>query len=180
MPPTVEERTNYTLRNRSNISFPQCRTIIFQRSCIPSSIAVWNNQDCSLRQTISFSSFKTSLELRYTHSSNELYLTGDRHSSVLHARLRNNCSNLNNDLFHNHLNNTPFCSCGNFIEDAEHYLFVCPKFVEERIIMFHETRTFHPLNVDKLLYGMDNISIADNSKLFKSVQTFIKSSKRFA
>ena len=38
------------------------------------------------------------------------YLTGDRYLSVLHARIRNKCSNLNNDLFNNHLSPTPYAT----------------------------------------------------------------------
>ena len=33
---------------------------------------------------------------------------GQNHISILHARLRNNCSNLNNDLFRNHLRDNPW------------------------------------------------------------------------
>ena len=35
-------------------------------------------------------------------------LFGKRHLSVLHARIRNKCSQLNNDLFNNHLRDYPF------------------------------------------------------------------------
>ena len=40
----------------------------------------------------------------------------------LHARLRNNCSNLNFELDRNHLKPRGECECGSEREDAEHYL----------------------------------------------------------
>ena len=49
------------------------------------------------------------------------YLTGDRYLSVLHAKIRNKCSNLNNDLFNNHLSPTPLCNRCQETEDAEHF-----------------------------------------------------------
>ena len=60
-------------------------------------------------------SFNTSFLFRIL-----LYLR-QRLLSVLHARIRNNCSDLNNDLVQNHLRNDPYCSCGNDIENAHHY-----------------------------------------------------------
>ena len=38
------------------------------------------------------------------------FAPGNRYLSVLHARIRNNCSNLNNDLFINHLRDNPLCN----------------------------------------------------------------------
>lgn len=43
--------------------------------------------------------------------------------SILHARIRNNCSDLKLDLFHNHLSADSSSSCWNDNEDALHYLF---------------------------------------------------------
>ena len=58
-------------------------------------------------------------------SIHEYYLVCERNMSVLHTRLRNKCSGLNLDLFNNHVTNSPSCTCGHFIESAEHYFFQC-------------------------------------------------------
>ena len=107
------------------------------------------------------------------------YLKGPRKLSVLHTRLRNNCSNLNFDLYSNHLSASPDCRCGAIPEDAEHYFFRCINFTEMRIKMFQELRRFHPLSLNLLLFGSDNLTYGENSHIFKSVQNFIKESKRF-
>ena len=92
---------------------------------------------------------------------------------------RNKCSSFNNDLFNNNLNSTAMCNCGHPIEDAEHYLFVCPRYSEQRLVMFQNNRPFHPLNSYKLMFGIENITSCEDNILFKNVQTYIKSTKRF-
>ena len=45
IPPLVSEISNYPLRNNRNISVPFNRTSISQKSCIPSSIRLWNSPE---------------------------------------------------------------------------------------------------------------------------------------
>ena len=49
IPPTAGDSKPYSLRNRANISMIPQRTTIFSRSCIPSSIAAWNNMPMHYR-----------------------------------------------------------------------------------------------------------------------------------
>ena len=98
----------------------------------------------------------------------------------MHARIRNKCSNLSHDLFINHLSPNPLCSCNSEIENAEHFFFRCPKYLNERVILFRETRIHHPLNINKLLIGDTNESIETNNLIFKAVHNFIKNTKRFS
>jgi hypothetical protein len=107
------------------------------------------------------------------------FLFGIRYLSVLHARLRNNCSNLHTDIFKNHLRESPTCICGNLCEDAEHYLFCCPLFKPQRLILFAETRIFPPLNVELLLWGSNSFDVNKNKQIFAAVQKFIKTTDRF-
>jgi hypothetical protein len=46
----------------------------------------------------------------------------NRYLNILHTRIRNNCSALRNDLFHDNLIHNPSCSCGYSTENAEHFL----------------------------------------------------------
>ena len=96
-----------------------------------------------------------------------IYFMGNRNISVLHARLRNNCSNLNDDLYQNHLRLDPTCECGNEIENAEHYSFKgsCYIHVDIRNSLFRATRAFHPLSVHKSLFGIANLSYNQNCLL---------------
>ena len=77
-----------------------------------------------------------------------------------HCRLRNKCSNLNNDLFNNHLRYTTACECGSEREEVEHYFIAGNIFVQQQTDLLHGTHTFHSLNVRVLLYG----SASDDSE----------------
>ena len=99
---------------------------------------------------------------------------------MMHARIRNTCSNLNNDLYLNHLRIDPLCSCNMEIENAEHFFFRCPIFGNERITLFNETHNFHPLNLNTLTHGSDILSTEDNICIFKAVQKCINNTQRFS
>ena len=49
IPPLVSESSNYPLRNNTNISVPFKGTSISQKSCIPSSIRLWNSLEDDLK-----------------------------------------------------------------------------------------------------------------------------------
>ena len=114
MPPFVSERTEYSLRNAADISVLSRRTEIYSRSFFPSSVDYWNKLPLSVRSADSLSAFKQLLK-RSMFRSPEIpnyFVSGQRISSVYHCRIRNNCSNLNEDLFNNHLKPTAACDCG--------------------------------------------------------------------
>ena len=54
---------------------------------------------------------------------------------------------------------------------------MCERFNDERILMFRETRLFHPLSVNYLLFGKPSISNEENFLLFQAVQRYIKIQK---
>ena len=112
MPPLVRNISNYSLRIMSNYSVPFARTEIFKKSCIPSAITLWNAADNSLKDS-KIHSFKYQMKKPFAINSKvpSYYASGNRRLSVLHARIRNNCSNLNLNLFNNFLRPDPLCSC---------------------------------------------------------------------
>ena len=68
IPPLVRETTDYPFRNQNNIAAPFCRTEISRKSCIPSSIILWNAPDEETRNSPSVSSFKYQLKNGQTNS----------------------------------------------------------------------------------------------------------------
>ena len=180
IPPSVGEISTYTLRNQQNITVPLCRTEISRKSCIPSSISAWNSLDIELRNSPSLASFKYQLKKLQNNSSVPTYYrTGSRYLSVLHARIRYNCSNLLSDLYINHLSPSPTCSCSEEVEDADHYFFNCPNYSNERDALLRATRDFYPLNIYTLLFGDENLTAEENTIIFTAVHTFIKDTRRF-
>ncbi len=97
----------------------------------------------------------------------------------MHSRIRNNCSNLNSDLCNNHLRDDPYCQCSETVEDAEHYLLQCPLYDAYRVTLFQSLRQFQPLRTCILLQGIHQQEDELNSTIFRAVQTYIKSTKRF-
>ena len=179
-PNTVAEISNYPLRNGEDyITLPR-RTQIFANSFIPSSTALWNTLDSDIRNAQSIQVFKSKLKNIYKPPDvPKYYLTGKRILSVYHARLRNKCSNLNDDLYRNHIRDTPTCDCGYETENAEHYIFNCKLYINQRIQLFRNTRPYHPLSTNKLLYGNELYSDEENAYIFAEVQNFIKNTNRF-
>ena len=60
--PLVGEVPNCPLRNANDFMASRIRTVIFRKSCIPSSVALWNSLDSSVRNTDSFKRFKNILK----------------------------------------------------------------------------------------------------------------------
>ncbi len=174
-PQTVDEANNYNLRNNSDFITLARRTEIYSQSVIPSSLQLWNDLNNDIREINTLSAFKSKMkEIFKPPSVPSYFITGDRCEQIYHARIRNRCSNLNADLFSNHLKDSPSCNCGSEYENAEHFFFQCPRFVNQRYNLFLNSRRFHPLSTNKLLYGIENLTDDENNILFKEVQTFIK------
>lgn len=179
-PSTVADLTDYPLRNNDNYSTIARRTQLFNVSFIPSSVELWNSLDTVIRNSDSLNIFKSKVKDLYKAPDVPKYfLHGERTLSILHGRLRNQCSNLHNDLFRNHLRDNPYCTCGLNIENAEHYFFKCVHYTNQRIILFNETRAYHPIGTNILLYGSETLSIEDNVIIVEAVHKFIKYSNRF-
>ena len=76
----------------------------------------------------------------------------NRYNTVVHARLRNNCSSLNNDIFRNHVCDNPLCDLCGVIEDAIHYFFHGIKYFDERQVFNDTVRVFQPISINWILF----------------------------
>ena len=68
IPPIVSEISNYPLRNNRNISVPFNRTSISQKSCIPSSIRLWNSLEDDLKNLSTLQTFKKHITSSFNNS----------------------------------------------------------------------------------------------------------------
>ena len=164
----------------NDIDLAVCRTELVMKSFIPSAVTLWNDFSDDINSLQSLSQFKFRI-LQTFHVSDvpKHFFVGKRHLSVVHTIIRNRCSNLNFDLFSNYISQNASCKCGYDQEDAEHYFFRCTQYAIQRNNLFQALRRFHPLNINILLYGSDNLSFEDNSLIFRTVQTYIKYTERF-
>jgi hypothetical protein len=56
---------------------------------------------------------------------------------------------------------------------------MCPNYVNERSILRNTLSEITNFTLDKLLYGDDRLTLAENQQIFAAVHTFIKDSGRF-
>ena len=119
----------------NNYSVPFARTEFFKKSCITSAITLFNAADNSLKDSNTLHSFQYQMKRPFAINSKvtSYYASGIRRLSVLHARIRNNCSNLNLDLFNNFLRPDPTCSCQVEPQNTEHYFLRCHKHTTQRL-----------------------------------------------
>ena len=70
IPHFVRDVTNYSLRNNNNLRVPFTRIEISRKSCIPSSISLWNSLDKEIRASSSLSCFKNKINNLRTDCNN--------------------------------------------------------------------------------------------------------------
>ena len=86
IPPLVSEISDYTLRNNSNISVPLNRTSISQKSCIPSSIRIWNSLEDNFKSISTLPTLKKHIISKFNIAHiPPFFSTWNRYMSVLHA-----------------------------------------------------------------------------------------------
>ena len=180
-PQNVGNSVSYNLRNNDDFVLLPCRTTLFENSCVPSLISLRNQLPLNLRHLPTISSFKREIS-NYIFQTNivpSYFSHGTRYLSVIHARIRNNCSDLKNDLFLNHIsfeNSCAFCDEG---EDAAHYFFKCSRYHNERLQLFNTLRHLHPLNCHLLLHGNTELPLDANILIFDTVHKYIAATGLF-
>ena len=87
-----------------------CRTELFAKSFFPSAVSLWDDLPEHIISPLLFKSsvLRTFLEI----------FVGNRKYSIYHARIRYISSNLDSDLFTNHISLNPGCTCGHPLEVA--------------------------------------------------------------
>ena len=166
---------NYNTRRANDTRSVVCRTSYYQRSFLPSTIQAWNMIPENVRLNPSKANLKSYLDQNILKS--PIYFnSGNRRGQILHARLRLNCSSLNEHLFNRNLIASRLCSCGR-IESVKHFLLECNKYSALR----RETICTLNLNltVHCLLYGDRFLTIQENENIFIVVQDYIIRSGRF-
>jgi hypothetical protein len=180
LPTTVQNRTNYNLRNRQNRDNQLTRLNCLTYSFFPNTTKLWNDLTAIIKSRPSIEAFKSAL-IKGVPAKNPLYLFGGRLEACIHARLRIGNSPLKADLFHSlHVIPSPLCPCGSGREEnAEHFFFHCPIYDAHRITLKRELLPFVINNVDYLLFGLQSENHADNILIFSAVHNFIRNTKRF-
>ena len=172
VPQQLNQLHNYNTRRNNNIQTINCRTSYYKNSFLPSSVNEWNSLPDDIKSS---SKYVLKQYLKNNRTVPKYYNYGNRRRQVLHARLRLNCSSLNEHLFNKNLVASNRCTCGQ-VETVKHYFFDCNIYQNIR------TRTINTLprvNTNILLHGNTQLSTEENEHIFEIVQTFIADSGRF-
>ena len=101
------------------------------------------------------------------------------------CQLRNAKSQLNLDLYNDHLSNSPACTCGATTESTQHFFLECPRYIRQRQDLINALQIYPTiyetikLNTEDLLKGNSNLSFEDNCTIFYQVCIYIEATSRF-
>ena len=178
IPLPVNERTNYNLRNRNDLTVQLSRTDRFLNSFILKTVNDYNSLDPNLRE-LSPLEFNKALKSSRDPVCPWFY-SGDRKLSIIHARLRMKCSSLNSDLYGLNIIETKKCSCGCANENSQHYFLSCPLYYRQRILLRNELLNMNfTFTLNCILFGDKKLSNDDNIAASILIHDFIKESLRF-
>ena len=178
LPSQVQERSSYHLRHGEDYTTQNNRLSLTTNSFIPSSIRLWNSLDMQIRSSSSLTQFKSALKSQ-TNTVPEYFSYGIRKCSVLHTRLRYQCSTLNYDLYRVNLKEDPSCTCGSPCENAFHFFFECDMYNVQRHELLNSLRNFDRISIDLLMSGDPTLPLKNNINIFQKVQQFIQTTGRF-
>lgn len=177
LPPLISERNNYHLRRpleREHLGWDLTR---FRESFFVSTTSIWNSLPVEIQNCSSIGELKHFLR-KDDHCVPAFLYCGERLSQIIHCRLRQGMSNLNQHMVNRFLSDNPKCPCGFYSENAKHYLLHCPRYqaIRARTIgLLDITQT----DITTLLNGNLQLSMSSNNLIFKAVQDYIVATKRF-
>ena len=181
LPHRVNEISNYNLRDNENFEIPFSRLCTFETSFFPSSLKLWNDLDQSFRNLPTLSQFKRRLKKQLIRS-NTYSATSreERTGDITLSRIRHKCSSLQADLYSVNIVTNPFCTCGPYIENAEHFFFECSHFDNQRTHLMDSLSSVVNITLDLLLYGNECLTPHMNHLILLAVLRYIKESRRFS
>jgi hypothetical protein len=183
VPPKVGDQSRYRVRNADNYIKSNCRTELYRSSFLPDVINSWNSLPPYLREIESYSQFKRSLE-KNKPVPKLLYYEGNRFESIMHARMRMQCSKLKDHLYRLHVVDDAKCLCQTTNETNNHFLLKCPLYRNQREqLITGITTELHvhesSISVELLLCGSNDHNEEFNTKLFKHVHKYLVDTQRF-
>jgi len=185
--PFINNQNNnpYFLRQTRLFNPPICRTNNYFDSFLPLMCRTTNTTDNDLLNSPTLATFKHKLnkDIIIDNESTLIFKTeGDRRANIILCQLRNLCSNLNFDLFNDHLTDCPSCACSFEYETVFHYFLECPLYNNLRLTLFTSVDNYgnhNHIDTNIFLQGCPDCDGLTNRQLLNDVQLFIGKSRRF-
>jgi hypothetical protein len=194
-PPLVGNITNYNLRNADNIALPMGRRTDYFNSFFPSTIRLWNKLDRTIKHRDSLDSFKYHMKKAKCRKKKKLYSRFNGTGAINHTRMRLGLSGLQSQRHdYNHVPRPTCNHCGARREDELHFFLQCRVFTPMRVTLLNDINAIYTTKgihrdltrtivqkelVQCILNGDKRLSEGENTELFRVVQHFIISSRRF-
>ena len=138
---------------------PICRTKVFQSSCFPYCIKIWNGLETDLQNIDSYKEFKSKKKSLFIKiKSSSIFSVHDVYGVKLLSRLRLDFSHLNeHKVRHGFKDGTNcMCDCGSATETTLHFLLQCQQYQTIRLELLNSIYNLDPkirkLSNDKLLH----------------------------
>ena len=177
VPPSIGSEHRYPLRNADDIQYIRTNTEFYYQSFLPSVIRDFNSLPPQTQTATTLTSFKRLLNTDMPKVPAH-FLCGERKLQIFHTRLRTNCSSLSADLFDKNITDSSLCECG-ARENAYHYFLECPKYTNLRPELISTIYQFCNPSINVILTGSTTLPYDSNVSIFKSVQKYIRDTKRF-
>ena len=186
------QQSLYSLRSQDVIGRIKSRTENFKSSFYPKCLSEWNKLEPELRLAPSVSVFKKMLLSIIRPPAKSVFGIHDPIGLSYLTQLRVSLSKLNLHKFKHNFRDTvnSMCPTSDGIEDAEHFLLLCPSFhVQRRDLLAGVIELLRPFvqvaNLSNnaltqlLLYGDKNLSDDLNSNILELTLRFIRLTGRF-
>ena len=185
------ERVAETGARGNSDEIPLCKTNhnFYKNSFFPSTTIEWNNPDHDLRNTESYTLFRSSILKFIRPSPNNFYDCQNIMGVKLVTRLRLALSHLREHKFKHSFQDTlnPLCNCRMDVESSTHFLLQCPSYINERCTLMSNLNRINPqisqtslqLLTNALLFGNSSYSDKTNTHILNATIDYIQLTKRF-
>ena len=184
-----QRRSSYITRNSDEIPLFKTNHNFYKNSFFPSTTIEWNNLDHDLRNTESYTLFRSSILKFIRPSPNSFYGCQNIMGIKLITRLRLGLSHLREHKFKHSFQDTlnPLCNCGMDVESSTHFLLQCPSYINERCTLMSNLNRINPqisqtslqLLTNTLLFGNSSYSDKTNTHILNATIDYIQLTKRF-
>ena len=170
-----QRRSSYITRNLDEIPLFKTNHNFLKNSLFPSTTIEWNNLDHDLRNTESYTLFRSSILKFIRPSPNSFYGCQNIMGIKLVTRLRLGLSHLREHKFKHSFQDTlnPLCNCGMDVESSTHFLLQCPSYINERCTVMSNLNRINPQIPQTSLQLLTNILLFDNSSYGDKTNTHI-------
>ena len=185
-----ERQVKYSLRNPRVYDENIVRTVRFSNTYFQNSLHEWNLLDNEIKSSRSISEFKRKQLQIIKPVKNSLYNISDIDGIKYLTKLRLKFSALNEHKFRHRFDClNPCCTCGEAVEDNEHFFLHCPRFEMMRRDLLGQLSDIPRIDItvmdskslsQLLLFGSTNLTVVENRIVLEATMAYIKATKRFS